>query len=307
MIRELAGRVDEVVVLADRAVPDVLPPNCTVRLFAAGSQAARGARFTAALGRELSPRPVAVVAHSVPLYAVLAAPLVRPLRIPLLLWFTHWKRSRTLELAERLSSAVLSVDTRSFPLPSNKVVAIGHAIDTDRFTCVERVTGTPLRAVSLGRTSPAKGYETIARATELAGVELEVYGPSITAEERAERERLLALGVTVRDPVPYSAVQALLARKDVLINNMREGSLDKIVYEAAASCLPVLASNTGFDDLLPPELRFRRDDPDDLAARLRRLGEMDPTVVGRGLRVTVEERHSVRHWATRVLEVASAG
>ncbi len=36
------------------------------------------------------------------------------------------------------------------------------------------------------------------------------------------------------------------------MNNMREGSLDKIVYEAASTCMPVLASNTGFDDSSRP-------------------------------------------------------
>ena len=41
------------------------------------------------------------------------------------------------------------------------------------------------------------------------------------------------------------------------MNNMREGALDKVVYEAAATCMPVLASNHGFADVLPPELRFR--------------------------------------------------
>ena len=54
-------------------------------------------------------------------------------RVPLLLWFTHWKPSRTLLLAERVSTAVLSVDRRSFPLRSSKVVAIGHGIDLARF------------------------------------------------------------------------------------------------------------------------------------------------------------------------------
>ena len=143
------------------------------------------------------------------------------------------------------------------------------------------------------------------RAAELAGVELELRGPSFTAEERAERARLEALGVRMGDPVPYSEVpDLLLAGKDVLVNNMREGALDKVVYEAAATCMPVLASNTGFDDLLPPELRFGRDDPADLAEKLRRLHTVDRNEIGRGLRAKVEERHSVEHWADRVLEVA---
>jgi glycosyltransferase involved in cell wall biosynthesis len=303
-VRALAQRVDEVAVLALRAVPGALPENCSVYLFGGPSKWARGRRYLSALRRELEPKPIAVVAHSVPLYAILAAPVARPARVPLLLWFTHWKPSRTLVLAERVSTAILSVDRRSFPLDSGKVFPIGHGIDTDRFACAERAAG-PLRAVALGRTSPAKGLETIARAATLAEVELEVYGPSATAEERAERRRLLDLGVELLDPVPYSDVPALLASRDVLVNNMREGSLDKIVYEAASTCMPVLASNAGFDDVLPPELRFPRDDPDTLAERLRTLTGMDRNALGRELRARVVARHSAGHWADRVLEVAA--
>ena len=303
-LRALAARLDELVVLADGGVAGVLPDNCRLHLFGPGSREQRARRFLASLNAELSPRPLAVLAHIVPLYALLASPLVRPRRVPLLLWFTHWKPSRTLVLAERVSTAVLSVDRRSFPLGSGKLVAIGHGIDTDHFACVERRPGTRLRAVSLGRTSPAKGLETIARGAELAGVELEVYGPSTTDEERAERARLLRLGVRVEEPLPYTRVRDLLARRDVLVNNMREGALDKVVYEAASTCMPVLASNSGFDDLLPPELRFARDDPVELAAKLRWLADVDRTPLGRTLRQRVEAGHSASHWAERVLEVA---
>jgi glycosyltransferase involved in cell wall biosynthesis len=303
-LRALSARVDEVAVLAGRAVAGVLPENCRVHVFDAPSKSRRGGLFLAGLRRELAPKPVAVVAHSVPLYAVLAGPVVRPRGIPLLLWFTHWKRSRTLVVAERLSTAVLTVDRRSFPFDSAKVVPIGHGIDTDVFACVDRQSGERLRAVALGRTSPAKGFETIARACRLADVELEVFGPSSTPEERSERARLEQLGVPMRDPVPYSQVRTLLAGRDVLVDNMREGALDKIVYEAAATCMPVLASNTGFDDLLPAELRFPRGDPAELAAKLRTLTGMDRNALGRELRERVERSHSAGRWADRVLEVA---
>lgn len=303
-IRALAERVDEVVVLADHVVEGQLPTNCRVRLFGASTQVARGARFAAALNRELSPRPIAVLAHMVPLYAILAAPLTRPRHVPLILWFTHWKVTRRLKMAERLATAVITVDRRSFPLDSRKVVPIGHGIDMKAFSCVDREAGDRLRVLALGRTSPAKGLETIVRAAELAGAELELRGPSLTGQERAEAARLRALGARIEGPVPHAEIPALLATKDVLVNNMREGALDKVVYEAAATCMPVLASNAGFDDVLPPELIFDRGDADDLAARLRRLAEEDRNAIGRELRARVEQRHSVEHWADQVLAVA---
>ncbi|HWB22148.1 MAG TPA: glycosyltransferase family 4 protein [Gaiellaceae bacterium] len=305
MIRALAARVDEVVVLADRAVEGALPDNCRVRLYRASSQPGRGARFAYALNEELSPRPLAVLVHMTPLLVALAAPLTRPRGVPLLLWFTHWKVTRRLILAERLATAIVTVDERSFPLPSPKVVPIGHGIDMERFSCASREPAERLRVVTLGRTSPSKGFETIVRAAELAQVDLEVRGPSHTDEERREADRLRALDVRIEPPLPHTEIPALLAQKDVLVNNMREGALDKVVYEAAATCMPVLASNRGFDDVLPAELRFDRNDALELAEKLERLKGLDRNELGRELRAKVAARHSVEHWADEVLEVAT--
>ncbi len=154
-IRALARIVDEVVVLADRSVSGVLPANCRTRSFAARTRAGRGVRFERAVAAEVlrRPRPLAIVAHMCPIYAVLAAPLARPLRVPVVLWFTHWKRSRTLELAERMVDAVATVDRRSFPIDSPKVRAIGHGIDLDEFACTpRRDQRSDFRLAALGRT-----------------------------------------------------------------------------------------------------------------------------------------------------------
>ncbi len=317
-IRALAELVDEVVVLADGAVPGVLPANCRVRTFRAPHKALRGARFEAALARELPGlRGGAVVAHMCPIYAVLGAALVRPLRVPLVLWFTHWRRSRLLEAAERASTAVTSVDERSFPMPSRKLRAIGHGIDLDEFPCSPPRAGDGLRLLALGRYSTAKGLDVAVAAVPLAGkdVELHIYGPTLSDEEHAHRvelEQVVAeLGldgrVTIGDPVPRSEIPALFAAHDALVNNMRAGAPDKVVYEAGAACLPVLASNPIFDELLEREQRFTRWDPGALAERIRALAAMTPderAALGHRLRERVAERHSVQSWASGTLEAS---
>ena len=85
-----------------------------------------------------------------------------------------------------------------------------------------------------------------------------------------------------------------------------EGSA-KVVYEAAASCLPVIASNPVFDRLLDEAFCFDRESADQLADRLAAFARLDATAresVGRALRVQVERDHSVDGWAERLLEVA---
>jgi glycosyltransferase involved in cell wall biosynthesis len=314
-LRALAARVDELVVMADSAVDGALPGNCRVRLYRSRLRAGRGLRFETALARELAqrPRPAAVLAHMCPIYAVLAAPLARPARVKVMLWFTHWRRSRLLATAEQLSTTVLSVDQRTFPLASRKLVAIGHGIDVSGLACVERADRDPLTLLALGRTSPAKGLETIVRAVgQVDDVSLLVHGPSLTEEERLHRlalERLVIdLGlldrVDVRGPVPRHTVAGLYGEVDALVNDMRPGATDKVVYEAAATCLPVVASNPALDTLLPPELMFEHGDVGGLAAAIRRLGELDRNAVGRALREKVVREHSVDIWADRVVALA---
>ena len=135
-IRALAGRVDEVVVLAQSGNGEGLPRNVEVHTFGATSQPGRAWRFERELACALPAD--AVVAHMIPVYVLLAAPLVRPRRIPLVLWYTHWKASTTLRVAERLATSIVSVDRRSFPFDSAKVRPIGHGIDVSEFTCNDR-------------------------------------------------------------------------------------------------------------------------------------------------------------------------
>lgn len=298
MARALAERVDELVVLCDAARSHVAD-NVRVLEFGAPTQLQRGARFTAALARELRGCD-GVVAHMVPLYALLAAPLARPRGVPLVLWYTHWKGHAVVRAAEKVCTAVASVDARSFPLPSTKVRGIGHGIDVSEFACTE-APPPPLRALVLGRYSPAKGLETILRAAREAGVHVEAHGSDETFEDYRRALQREFPEAQLDGPVPRARLPELFARSHVLVNNMRAGAPDKVVYEAAASCLPVLASNPVFDDLLPDELRFGRDDAPGLAAKLRSLDARRRPE----LRDTVVRGHSVEHWADGLLATVS--
>ena len=306
-IRALAERVDEVVVLAQSGGGEGLPSNVDVRTFDATTRPGRAWRFERELARALAAD--AVVAHMIPAYIVLAAPLVRPRRTPLLLWYTHWKASPTLRVAERLATAIVSVDRRSFPLESAKVRGIGHGIDVKEFACTDRGAHAALRALVLGRYSPAKGIETILRGVQqVDGVEVKLHGVALNELEHRHRGQLEGLGFPLGDAVPRERVPDLFAGADVLINNMEAGAPDKVVYEAAAACLPVLASNPVFDELFDGfPLSFDRESPDSLAERLRWLASLDEherAKIGRTLRERVAERHSVDTWADGILAAA---
>ena len=326
-IAALASRFDEIVVVADNAVAGSLPPNCRVRTFAARTRIGRGLLFTRVILSELRrrPRPVAVLAHMCPIYAVLAAPLVRPFGVRVLLWYAQWRGTRMLTLAARLSTDVISVDASTVPLRSSKVVGIGHGIDVAQFPCrAARPDGPPFELLALGRYSRSKGLEAVLRAVQVArdaglDVRLRCHGPTTTPSERDTLEQLerlvgeLGLGdaVVLGGPVPRSDVPALLARSFALVNNTFAGAPDKVVFEACASCLPVLVSSPPLgalvDDLEPP-LRFPPADAAGLAAAIAglvRLGASAYAVLGATLRERVVASHATESWAAAVTALAT--
>lgn len=310
-IRALAARTDEVVVLADSFAPDALPANCTAYSFASASQAGRGARFAAALVPQLVRKPVAVVAHMSPIFALLAAPFTRTLRVPLLLWFTQQGAGPSLQTAERVVDRVLTVDERSVPIRSPKVRAIGHGIDVAGLPCVPERRPPLRRLLGLGRYAPVKGWESALRAlAELPDATLALHGPTLTDADRVELPRLRGLAEELRvddrvsfgDEVPYAEVPHLFELADAVVNPTRGNAADKVVYEAAAACLPVFAASPVFDSFLPEELRFHGDYPASLAERIRGY----EGGAGAALRARVQAEHSADHWAERVLEEAGA-
>lgn len=319
-LRALAERVDELVVLSLAGNAGTLPANTRVLTFGARSKLGRGIRFARALAPQLRDAD-AVLAHMCPIYAVLAAPLARPLRVPVLLWYAHWHASPVLRLATRLATGSLSVDRRSYPVTTAKLVPIGHGIDFSELPCRDRVAAAELRALALGRTSPAKGIATMLEAVALVpGVRFDLYGTSGSDEEERHREELaesielLGIGdrARVHAAVPRNRIGQLHAQADVLVNNMRPGAPDKAVYEACGSCLPVLASNPSFGELfegIEPRLSFARESPEELAERLRAMAALSPeqrSAIGRTLRERVLARHSVESWAEGVLRVVRA-
>ena len=121
---------------------------------------------------------------------------------------------------------------------------------------------------------------------------------------------LLAAHARIAETVPRDEIPALLGSADALVSaNQPTASqtLDKVVYEAAACAVPVIASNPAlheFLDQLPVELRFPPRDAAALADRLLDFaaapGEAR-AATGAELRRRVVRDHSVEHWADAVV------
>src|SRR5579872_5480740 len=311
-IAALARRVDEVVVLCVRGSADVLPDNCRVRSFGGAKRWQRAYRYLSALNEETRDRPVAVIGHMVPLYTVVAAPIVRARRIPLMLWYTHWKAHGVLRVAALVCTQLLSLDVRSFPMRSRKVHGIGHGIDLSEFPCqpLNPTAGRQLRVMSLGRYTPPKKLDEMIEGVRIArerglDARIDVYGTTgaqALETYKAQLEEMVAQPeyrdfASVGGSIPRTDLPPVYGEADIVASDFI--SPDKIVLEACASCRPVLASDKSFDRLfvgIEPPLMFVRGRPETFADRLQALAELSDEqryAIGEELRERVRTQHSV--------------
>ncbi len=148
--------------------------------------------------------------------------------------------------------------------------------------------------------------------------ELEIRGPQLTDDERAHgpscagglgrrlRSRSRSDRAAAAARGAAGAAAAAPTRSSAPLSRVASESLDKVVYEAAACEIPVLASNAAlaeFLDGLPLELRFAPRDAAGLAARLLDLAAADRATraeTGAELRRRVVSGHSVAAWADAV-------
>ena len=141
-IRHLAPKVDHVAVLALSVGAADLPAN--VSLYSMGKERSANKLFLLKnfyrhLWGLLRRRKVDVVfVHMVPRYAILAAPLARLFRVPIVLWNAHGTVSRYLRIAHNLVAAVVTASPESFRINSPKRIVTGHGIDADYFTAAEQ-------------------------------------------------------------------------------------------------------------------------------------------------------------------------
>jgi glycosyltransferase involved in cell wall biosynthesis len=319
-IAALARRVDEVVVLCDRGIEGVLPDNCRLRVFGAPTRPQRAARYIGAIVSELRDPPIAVIGHMVPLYTIVAAPFVRARRVPLILWYTHWKGHVVLRIAMLVCTHLTSLDVRSFPLSSRKLHGIGHGIDVNEFPCQPVVpkAGRSFRVMSLGRYSRPKKLDEMIEGVRIArsrGVDarIDLHGTAGSDEEEAYKRELEALVArpeyaefaSVGGPIPRTELPPVYAQADVVASDFI--STDKIVLEACSSCRPVVASHPAFDTLfegIEPSLAFERGRPDTFAERIEALAALDDEArhaIGDELRERVRAHHSVETWADAIL------
>ncbi|OGD25320.1 hypothetical protein A2819_00360 [Candidatus Azambacteria bacterium RIFCSPHIGHO2_01_FULL_40_24] len=266
----------------------------------------------------------AILAHMIPKYVILAAPVALIFRKPIYLWYTghvlHWK----LRLAVIFCKKVFTAHETAMRVNTPKRIVTGHGIDINKFQIpnTKYQISDKITILSVGRITPSKGHDLIIKAiADLVkdgyNIELKVVGDVIQKHHKkyASFLKKLAFDSGVGNHVeftvvPYGKVPEYFTNAEILINAVPFfGGLDKVVLEAMSSGIVPLTSNNAFLSVFPkdiaPQLVFKEYDLENLKNKLKNILDkklyLDESLVNQ-LRDIVVRNHNLDNLINRIIK-----
>jgi glycosyltransferase involved in cell wall biosynthesis len=224
----------------------------------------------------------------------------------------------TLKLSHLLSDRIVSINAGSYRYRHDKLIALGHGIDTQLFAPSPRgdIENNQPLLLSVARLSPLKDLLTFVHSVYLVrqkGYDIQAaFVGSVPDRDRVYaqilKNRVEQLGlkgvVQFVGGVSQDQVAKWYRRCFVHVNCApADHALDKAVLEAMACGKPSLSSVLGFQETMGEQayrLLFRHGDPDDLAEKLTALLELPPAereYMGHYLSERVVRMHSLERLA----------
>jgi len=311
-INELARHFDTITVITMFAGTIAVAPN--VRVLSAGrekgySKPWRGLLFYRLLFHVLSTQRIDVCfAHMMPLFAAMAAPVLKLRGIPTALWYAHNHPARMLRVADVLVDRAFSSVASAYPIASTKLRVLGQGIDTVRFSPLAAKAPKPeLVFYTVGRITAVKRLEALVEAFALfhaarpkLATQLHIVGECLGEADRSYRVRLDAmvhaadLDELVRfvPPVPFHQVHRVHQEGDVFLH-ANDNGLDKALLEAMSCAVPAIACHPAVSDALG---EWAAQTPAAIAQRMIKLADMPEDQrreLGERLRSFIVDHHGL--------------
>ena len=327
-IRALAERVEFIHVVTMRAGRLEVPSNvqvCSIGKEKGYSEPRRVVEFYKILARILREDNIDVCfSHMMPLFTVLAGPVLKTKGIPIITWYAHPQVTQVLKIAHRLSDRMVASVSTAYPYKHNKFTAIGQGIDTDLFSIDARaLPQEPPMILCVGRLSPVKDHPTLLKAVWLLQqngsqpFRVVVLGMPATSRDesyvRSLHEQAAQLGleetVCFERAVSMEKLPSWYRRCTVNVNMTPTGSGDKVVLEAMACGRPCLVANEGFRETLgryADHCLYAYGDSEQLAAGLKWLlclPQTERTAIGTYFRQRVESMHGLARLASSLVNI----
>ena len=316
-VSKLASNIDELKVLTwQKSSSEGLPANVKLTSLPAGKLRKIFA-FQIYLFKNLKTVD-GIFCHMNPEYTILSAFAAKIYKKKIVSWYTHSSVSLRMRLMEKLATQVLTASSKSFRLKSTKLKIVGHGIDSEEFKPAENNQfGSPIRILTVGRISPTKDYDSMIKAVDILNdqsieVSLEIAGGPGLESQQSYFEGLKGMVSAMKienkvkflGPVSHSKIPEILKISDIFINLSGTGSLDKAVLEAMASGCIVLTSNEAFAEMLPSELMVEKNNPKQLAEKIRfviALDNQSREELQKKLRSIVIESHDLNVLAKKIV------
>lgn len=319
-IAEFAKHVEAIDVITMRAGRFELPPH--VHVYSVGkekgySEPRRVVEFYRTLFRLLRHNHYdGCFAHMMPLFALMAGPVLRLKRIPCVLWYAHKSVTPILRLAAVFSRRVVTSSMDGCRIASAKVRVIGQGIDADRFLLKDEAVrhSHAFTIVTIGRISEIKRIELLVKAAAF----LRQYSPEmpfqliIVGKPLTEKDRLYIASLNQRiidehlddvtimpGSIPFEEILCYYQEADCCVNLSPTGAPDKVVLEAMSCGVIPLVTNRSFQKIFGEELAtfcMTDDEPAQIASRflaIQALSNETRRAIGIRLRDIVVRDHSL--------------
>jgi glycosyltransferase involved in cell wall biosynthesis len=196
----------------------------------------------------------------IPLFTVMAAPILKIKKIPIITWYAHPSLTTVLKLAHHLSDRMVTSLPTAYPYKLDKLTVIGQGIDTDLFSPDGSEPENPPMILCVGRISPVKNHPTLLKATALMKnkstnpFQVVIIGNPATPKDEKYLDSLhqMVRDMKIEDvvrfvpSVPMYKLPTWYRRCIVHVNMTPSGFGDKVAFEAMSCGRLCLASNVGF-------------------------------------------------------------
>ena len=262
--------------------------------------------------------------HMNHLFTNLAAPILKPLGVPIVTWYAHPKVTPSLKLAHFFSDRMVASVATAYPYKQDKLVVVGQGIDTELFCPSQtRVDGELPMILCAGRISPVKDHPTLLNAVALlrkswhSQFKVVILGPVPNREGESYLESLYKMTgelgiqdiVDFKPGVPMSELPSWYQKCTVHVNLTPTGFGDKVAWEAMSCGKICLLANEGFTETLgkyQEELLFKYGDADDLFAKIINVltqSQDEHESIGSYLRDQVVVMHSLSNLSNNIISL----
>ncbi len=260
-------------------------------------------------------RPDTIFSHMTEVQSALLSPVSRLMGIKHFLWYAHSHKSIYLRWASIWVTRIVTSTSGSCPIQSEKVSAIGQAIDLSKYRFLPKLNGSIQNFVHIGRFDPSKNIEMIIESVRHLrrtnqNLTLSIIGDPSTALASEIAHTIMKDSqddvnngwLSFKESIPRERVCSELEKYDCFVHAY-EGSLDKSLIEATSVGLPVATIN---QEYINDFGGWSDEEFPSLTQQLSSIMVMDFEKLKLELserRIKCENKHSLDRWVAQLVSI----